>query len=572
MTLSELEHIARQKLVEHQDEEAYQALMSILQIDPEYSPAYYLLSLIAHKFKNYEKEVAMLTQAHLLAPDNLRYKIYLASAKSLSGEKGEAANLLKNIALQDCDTMDMVDTLATTYNRLSLYRQACEAYQFLVNMGEANPFSWFNLGSCYKYIGDFSASRNAFLRAIQIKPDFYKAHAALASVGGSEMAMSATVDSLTKPSVINASEVKNADIKNLKHKDNAIENDAQENDRSNADFHIAALQQLLNNAPTIDNQLYVAHALAKVLDRMGRFDEAFSILAKTKQLKVSELDYESAKDQRIFDGLNRIVDSAQGFANHTVTSLQDVFIVGMPRSGTTLLDRILSGVSGVQSGGELYAFGDAVKQQLQSRVHQFIHPGSLSALNTGAYEQDQFVKIGECYQRNVAYLKQNRILTNKLPANILYAHQIMAALPNAVVICMDRHPLDTIIGNYRQLFSFDDEIYRYSLNLEACAKFYVSFQRFMQRMAECYSQRFYVMNYQNLVTNPEDEVRALMDFCCLPWNKACLNIENNLQPVATASSVQVREAIHSRSIGHWKHYKQALGDAEKVLHNAGIAI
>lgn len=558
MTLNELEHIAQEHLAAHRDEAAYQTLVAILQRDPQYAHAYYLLSLISHKYKHYDKEVELLGKALSLEPYNLRYTIYYASAKALVGDKGDAYRLLQNISLASCDAMDLVDTIATTYNRLLLYREACGAYEYLVNMGSASPFSWFNLGTCYKYIGEFSKSREALVHAISIKPDFYKAHAALAAL---ENGLTGLGERAHNRPAIQIEHAYTSDPDD-KHHDQTLNKNVKTFSDSASQKN---LQQLLAETNSIDNKLYIAHALSKELDQQARYDEAFTVLKDTKGLKRSQLQVDTHEPQVLFDKLEIQLKNLKHRSNKPPAVIKDIFVVGMPRSGTTLLERIISGLEDVNSGGELYQFGDAVKKHTNNRQSQFILPDSLA-------QQDRSIlhKIHDGYYANVDYLRSRKILTNKLPVNFLYAPQIFEALPNAVMVCMDRHPMDTILGNYRQLFNFDDGIYRYTLDLNDCAHFYVRFRNWIQKLSEAYPHRFYIVNYHNLVLNPEDEIKPLMDFCQLPWDPSCLDIGKNLQPVASASSVQVRDAIHSRSIGHWEHYKHLLTPVQAILRDANI--
>ncbi|WGL16509.1 sulfotransferase [Microbulbifer bruguierae] len=521
MSLAEMAHLAQQQLVEQRDQEAYQTLATLLKCDPSNANAYYLLSHIAHKFRNYSKEVELLSQALRLEPDSLRYKVFLARAMAFYGDGNRAKSALDQIDLSLIEDVDLVDAVATTYNRLYLYTEACRGYEKLVGMKGISASSWFNLGICYKYVGKFSKSREALLQAIALQPNYYKAQAALSSLGGCD-----------------------AD-----------------------DARIRALRELLEQAPGNDSRLHIGHALARELERAGHYSESIDVLNKAKSPEKVRLSYAFSSDQSVFAKVHQNLVAIKSPSNHKVQTVKDIFIVGMPRTGTTLLDRILSGLAGVVSGGELYNFNMAFKKVMNLNGREFASPTDLEINNASKFKQ-----IGDLYEETTAYLRTGKVLTNKLPVNFLYAQQIMESLPDSIIICLDRHPLDTIVGNFRQLFSFDDAAYRYTLDLQDIAKYYLSFKQLTECLADVYRKRFYVLNYEMLVSSPETEVRKLLSFCGLPWEPGCLNIEANHTPVATASSVQVREGIHSKSIGQWRRYQGCLSEAAAILLDGRISL
>lgn len=222
--------------------------------------------------------------------------------------------------------------------------------------------------------------------------------------------------------------------------------------------------------------------------------------------------------------------------------------------------------SQVASGGELYNFSIEFKRLIGSVSGEFISDEFIGHINRVDLE-----KLGRAYIDSTDYLLGNKqFLVDKLPLNILYAGLIIDALPAAKVVCLDRNPLDTIVSNYRQLFSFQDSTFAYSLSLEHTAHYYVAFKQWTDRLLAIYPDNVYRVNYEALVSNPELEIQALLKFCGLPWQDDCLHIERNAKPVATASAVQVRQPITAAGIGQWKHYAAHLEPAINILENAGL--
>ncbi|WP_416307388.1 tetratricopeptide repeat-containing sulfotransferase family protein [Neptunicella sp. SCSIO 80796] len=512
MHLEQLEEKARLALIQGRDQQAYECLQTMLATDENNDKAYYLLSSLAHKYANYRQELQMLDSAIALQPAIIDYQVYRARALALAGETDKAKMQLDQLGLQTTSQPALIDAIATTYNRLNLYAIACQWFEKLVQVDDANPYSLFNLATCYKFCGQFERAQQAYTKAVELKPDYYKAQAAISQLG---------------------------------HALDPAE-------------RVKCLESLRQMQPHLDARLHLAHALSKEYDSMGQFDHAFKILKDAKSAVKTQLDYQFSSDQQRFDAIQ------QGLINtddHKPAELSNLFVVGMPRTGTTLLERILSAHANVVSAGELYQFSMAVKQVTGVAERCFAPAPCLAAI-----QPDQLEKIGQLYQQRTDYFGENgQILLDKLPLNILYAPHILAALPNAIMVCLDRHPLDTIVSNYRQLFSFEDEATRYSLDGRDTARFYLQFRQLMDLLRNHFPQRFYVINYDKLVTEPLDEAKKLFAFCKLEWNDGYLNIELNDAPVATASSVQVRNKISPKSVGQWQRYEQQLSEVKDIL-------
>jgi hypothetical protein len=157
-----------------------------------------------------------------------------------------------------------------------------------------------------------------------------------------------------------------------------------------------------------------------------------------------------------------------------------------------------------------------------------------------------------------------------MPLNVLYAGFIIKALPKAKIICLDRGPLDTIVSNYRQLFAVNFSYYNYAYDLQTTAQFYQQFKQLTQLWLNLFPENFYVVNYEQLVNEPEKEAKKIIEFCGLDWQNECLEIHKNSAPVATASAVQVRQPINNKSVGNWQTYQEYLADVTNYLENSNL--
>jgi len=233
----------------------------------------------------------------------------------------------------------------------------------------------------------------------------------------------------------------------------------------------------------------------------------------------------------------------------------------MPRTGTTLVERIISQHSDVTSAGELQHFGLLVKKMSKNTSKRMIDADTVTAA-----QQINFTELGK------AYIDSTRAITgktarfvDKMPLNVLYVGFILQALPNAKIICLDRNPLDTIVSNFRQLFAVNQSHYSYAYDLQSTTEYYLLFKELAELWLEIFPDNFYFINYEKLVNEPLNEAKQLIDFCGLDWQEQCINIHQNSAPVATASALQVRSPINNHSVGNWKKYDAYLDVVKKVL-------
>ncbi len=164
-----------------------------------------------------------------------------------------------------------------------------------------------------------------------------------------------------------------------------------------------------------------------------------------------------------------------------------------------------------------------------------------------------------------------RYIIDKMPLNFLYLGFILRSLPAAKVICVRRHPLDTILSNFRQLFAVNFSYYNYHYDLGNTARYYILFHQLMQHWREVFGGRILEVAYESITTDPEATVRSALTYLDLPWDDDCLRFHERKAAVATASAVQVREPIYRSAVGRWQGYAQQLAPAAALLKSAGIS-
>lgn len=299
----------------------------------------------------------------------------------------------------------------------------------------------------------------------------------------------------------------------------------------------------------------------KELDDLGRQDEAWQALARCNALMRQVNPYDADGESAVVDALIKVSNSLgrrTACGKSEAESPQPIFIVGMPRSGTTLLDRMLSSHSEVVSAGEIPDF----LRQLRW-VTDVSSQGVQGILN--AVERSPEVDMAELGAR---YLSQarwraqgRRYFVDKLPTNIRMVAHIRHALPHARILHMVRDPMEVCFSNLSVMFG---NISAYSYDQRALAHYYRLYTRLTRHWRTVMPDAMLEVSYADLVREPEVTLHKVLEYCGLTVEEACLHPERNTAPVATPSSAQVREPIHTRGLDRWHRYAQHL----KVLCEA----
>nr|WP_156313602.1 sulfotransferase [Erythrobacter sp. SG61-1L] len=334
--------------------------------------------------------------------------------------------------------------------------------------------------------------------------------------------------------------------------------------------HVPRLEAALKAAQRPDDALRIRYALAKEMEDIGD-PAAFRHLSAANAEHKRTIRYEFAQDAAIFDAIEALfAGGTSALASGTGDpDPAPIFVVGMPRTGTTLVDRILSSHPDVVSAGELQDMPLAVKQLAGTPSRVVIDPETVAAsanVNPAA--------IGEAYLARAAHHRPAGPprFTDKLPANFLYIGHIAHALPNARIVCLRRNPMDTVWSNYKNLFASQSAYYAYSYDLMDTARYFARFDRLMALWDRLFPGRVLQLSYEGLVADQEGQTRRLLDHCGLEWNEACLSFHENSAAVATPSAAQVRRPLNADAVGKWRVHEQALQPVAKWLEAQGIAL
>ena len=311
---------------------------------------------------------------------------------------------------------------------------------------------------------------------------------------------------------------------------------------------------------------FLYYALGKELEDLEEWDAAFAAFAKGAQARRSTIDYDEASEVAAYDALARLFTREWLDApGESCDSSAPIFVVGQPRTGTTLVERIITAHSQVHSAGELKQFGNAVR-----RLSRYAEPTRFSAaLAEGAASVDA-ARLGNAYietTRTVAGETQHFV--DKLPLNFIYVPLILKALPNAKIIHLRRNPMDACFSSYKQLFA---DAYLHSYDQEEMARHHARYYRLMETWRRRFGDNYFEVAYEDVAGNLEPNARALIEFLGLSWEDACLEFHKQKSAVTTASSVQVRQPAHTRSVGRWRRYEKQLEPTRRVLEELDIPL
>jgi len=245
----------------------------------------------------------------------------------------------------------------------------------------------------------------------------------------------------------------------------------------------------------------------------------------------------------------------------TNRSTQPVFILGMPRSGTSLVEQILSSHPDVYGAGELINIDVAINQLKHSTQHSAAFPQRLNQLSV-----DELDNMAEKYLSHIRSISANTsYVSDKMPHNFTHIGMILRLFPSAHIIHCRRHPLDTCLSCY--FSNFGNAGHDYAYNLNHLGKYYIEYQKLMTHWAHCYGDRLYSVKYEDMVSDQVNTSKALFQHCGLTWDDRYLDFHQNKRTVLTFSHEQVNQPLYASSMYRWKNYKKHIDKLESILVN-----
>jgi tetratricopeptide (TPR) repeat protein len=309
-----------------------------------------------------------------------------------------------------------------------------------------------------------------------------------------------------------------------------------------------------------EGRVQLNNALGLEFDGRREFDRAFEFIDHGNMLRRGEEFYDRVENEEKID-LSIDAFSQQFLeenAGHGDPDPAPIFIVGLPRSGSTLLEQILSSHSLVDGTHELADLGKIIRSTPQFTGPRLRYPTSIENLDT-----DGFKRLGKEYiERTRRYRGDRVFFTDKNPNNFAHVGLLHLVLPNAKIINARRHPLDSCFGSYKQLFAQGQP---FTYDLVEVGEYYLQDQRLMDHWHEVLPGKVLDVHYEDVVADLEGQVRRILEYCKLDWEASCLRFHETNRSVKTASSEQVRQPIYSSSVNDWRNYESHLDSLIDVL-------
>jgi tetratricopeptide (TPR) repeat protein len=479
-----------------------------LKDDPFDVKAIRMLAELAARIGRLRDAESLLRRAVELAPGWVAAKANLALLLGRTGRPAEAMDLLDAVMAEEPDSLGHRNLKAATLGRLGDFEGAIPLYEGVLQHAPKQPRVWVSYGHMLKTIGRQADGIAAYRRAIELQPTLGEAWWSLAN------------------------------LKTVRF----------------SESDLAAMRQALNSSGLTDeDRFHLDFALGKALHDVGQPDEAFAHFSKANALRLKTAPYDPARIGGIVD---RCIAgfTSQAFAERPGGSeaRDPIFIVGMPRAGSTLIEQILSSHSLVEGTTELPDIPALARK-----------PGSYPDAILAA-SADERAQLGEEYLKRASVQRRTErpFFIDKLPNNWLHVPFIHLVLPNARIIDARRHPLGCCFSNYRQHFARGQD---FTYDLEHVGSYYADYVRLMAHIDAVLPGRVYRVIYERMVDDTEGEIRRLLDYCGLQFEPACLEFYNTDRAVRTPSSEQVRQPIYREATEEWRAYETHLGPLKEAL-------
>lgn len=336
-------------------------------------------------------------------------------------------------------------------------------------------------------------------------------------------------------------------------------------EKARDDSHLTDMRSILASMPeTHPDRAFLSYAVGKECEDLEDWDGAFAAYEAGARSRRSQVAFDEAEEEALFEALESCftADWLSGQSEGS-DATGPIFVVGQPRTGTTLVERIMTAHTDVHSAGELQQFAMAIKRQTEMSS-----PKPMTAEIVRKAAEIDLATLGDLYMETTNSVRGDTpMFVDKMPVNFMYLPLIAAALPNARIIHIVRDPMDSCFASYKQLFA---EAYYHSYDQEEMARHHVRYRLLMDHWRALLGDRILDVAYEDVVADLDGNARRIIDHLGLDWQQACTEFHKQDTAVTTASAAQVREKAHTRSVGRWRKFEKQLAPMAQVLENAGL--
>ncbi len=503
-------------LQENQFEEADRITREIIRINPGNVEALRLMGRMAERQNRIGIAERQYRRALEIAPDYTGVIVDLAKLLRDDDRFEEAIACFRQAIEMEPENARFHDLLANALAPAALTYEAIEAHQKAIELDPKLAIAWLGLGHMLKTVGRQDEAIEAYHQCYELEPD----------IGAIQWSL--------------------ANLKTYHFKDEEIEDMETKIERDDLGT---------------ESEVNFLFALAKAREDRKEYGRAWHYYhegnTKRRMNEIYDPVETEVVNDKILDVFSKELLEKNADAGYTDPS--PIFVIGLPRSGSTLVEQILASHSLVEGTSELPYITRITRSLNRNRADGINYPKAVAEL-----DNRHFVAMGKDYikfsQMHRTEGKQHFI--DKNPNNFPAVGFIHLILPNAKIIDARRHPMDACFSGYRQLFARGQP---FTYDLTEIGEYYLQYQRMMDYWREALPGRVLTVQYEEVVTDFENQVRRLLEYCGLPFEEGCLNFYDTDRPVRTASSEQVRQPIYTQSISRWRHYEQHLDELKDVL-------
>ncbi len=487
----------------------------ILTKDSNHVEAARLLAGIAIKHKRYRDAEVFLKKVIEIAPDYTRAWVDLANLQRESDKFDDAVESARQVLRLAPDAAESHMVYASAVGMAGEHEEAIKAYQDALSIAPDRAGAICGMAHHQKTIGRQDEAIASYRRSIAVKPDHAEAYWSLAN------------------------------LKTFRFEDEEVE----------------AMQKLLGDKALSDESRAQLHnALGLEFEARKNFKSAFENFEKCNALCRQDEAYDPVETESTYGRIIELFDSEFFAKNRGVadSAVSPILVVGLPRSGSTLIEQILASHSLVDGTHELGDLSRAVQSVRRDKSRRSRFPEALADLNS-----DEWRQIGQEYLRRTEIFRSGApYFVDKNPNNFIYVGILRLALPNAKIINAMRHPLDSCLGSFKQLFASGQP---FTYDMTELGEYYLQYQRLMDHWHETLPGFVLDVQYEDVVGDLGAQVERILKFCGLPFEEACLRFHETERAVKTASSEQVRRPIYSSSVNLWRNYESDLGELVHIL-------
>lgn len=523
----------------------------VLAVAPRFHPAYHTLGLIAHSVGKLPLAVELIAKAIEIENRVALYHRNLGEMCRRLGRLDEAVTAGKRATELEPLDIDAHYNLGLALTDKAEWAAAIRSYRCALALNHDHGLSWNNLGAALEKQGNLAEAGAAYAKAVKINPAHHEAQNNLGAVYSEQGRL---VDAIR-----------------------CFENSIKANpDFIEPHFNLSSLKQYKEDDPhllylerniakvqemPVKGRIRYWFALGKAREDVGRFDEAFAAYEAGNRLQHEITPCDEVRADEMLERITKVFDRDFFSARKDVqgSDKAPIFIVGMPRSGTTLLEQILSSHPAVHGAGELMDLNQVVMDARENDGQHF--PDFVSDL----VEAD-FAKMGGEYAERVwKPAPDAQRITDKMPANFFHIGMIRLMLPHARIIHVMRDPMDSCFSNYARLFN---DTMEFAYDLGTLGRYYVRYAKLMRHWREVLPPGTILdLRYEDMVADTEGQARRILDYVGLPWDDNCLAFHRNKRHVKTASVAQVRQPIYNTSVARWQRFEKHLAPLLDIVQD-----